>query len=287
MSMPAEAHIQIQIKREHLSSVLLKNWNERSRSMKCVQGVIIIFDMIMLQYTISSSIRRGNFSKPEGCRTRPLLFNLFNMTSRGPPNFVELHRCMGFDVGYAVNYRCVNTTSTQLNITLGSTQVHIVNHTQCAMKCACEGGPYQKCVKLKSDAESMFCYPGQEWNSDMCRCEQLKRTGPVQTMELEESVVSMKVFVFSLIGEFLVGIILMHCFHNSKPKEPRADSDDMDISVAYESSRENSVPDVKGSIILPTQQLVDVGRETSNYEEYKNHPLNNMKKISLRHTYSY
>ena len=135
MSMPAEAHIQIQIKREHLSSVLLKNWNERSRSMKCVQGVIIIFDMIMLQYTISSSIRRGNFSKPEGCRTRPLLFNLFNMTSRGPPNFVELHRCMGFDVGYAVNYRCVSTTSTHLNITLGSTQVHIVYTSVCDEMC--------------------------------------------------------------------------------------------------------------------------------------------------------
>ena len=174
------------------------------------------FVLLQLLFVQISGYRavRDLATSSESCKPRPVLLDTRNTSISDSPRFIELHRCMGFDVGYAVNYRCVNTTSKHLNITLGSTQVRIVNHTQCAMRCACESGKYSTCGVLD---KNVYCFPGMKWNSRSCHCE-LDRLYDERNVKREESV-PLRVFVFSLIGELLVMVTVSYCFKRNHSNE--------------------------------------------------------------------
>ena len=120
----------------------MRNYERKSDNSWCIFMLWNIINMkffVLLQLLFDQIIGyravRDFTTSSEECKTRPVMFDTRNTSVWDSPRFVELHRCMGFDVGYAVNYRCVSTTSTHLNITLGSTQVHIVYTSVCDEMC--------------------------------------------------------------------------------------------------------------------------------------------------------
>ena len=106
----------------------------------------------------------GEFSlrvvtRGERCKSRPVLFTLLNKSSSDPLEYIELHRCMGFDKEFPPNYRCVNITTNTMTVRLGSREEIRFNHSECAMKCVCEGGKYPShCLTPKAHHSDIFCY---------------------------------------------------------------------------------------------------------------------------------
>ena len=247
--------------------------------------------LILLMFSFGgglTSLRKSSYiTQLEECKPRPILININNRTFSNAPQYMKVYRCIGFDVGYAANYRCVNTSTQLISVRTSSLKRLHYNHTGCAMKCACED--QLKCQTPKAKARDVFCYPGYKWSTDKCICEStsLQQSGSLESNEHKENVVSLKVFVFSLIGEFLIVATLIHCFHNSKSQEPEHcdEDEDIDISVDYLKRSDNSLPNATDSI----KQFLNLRKENPQLTQYDNFdsPSVAARKISVRHTYSY
>ena len=127
-----------------------------------------LFFLIIVGVVLMTSA--GIIRKMEGCKPRPVLFNI-NHKSSEPPQYIELYRCMGADDGYASNFRCVSVTEKAVFLRLSSTRSTYFNHTECGMRCACNKGQHRASSGCDSPKKHVFCYPGNVWNDQTCRCE--------------------------------------------------------------------------------------------------------------------
>ena len=243
--------------------------------------------LLLLDMNFAKNIHKRVVNSAGRCKLRPVLFNIRINSTLSPPEYVELQRCTGFDTGYAANYRCAAISRESVTIRkISSPQNKVMlNHTRCAMKCACEGSFHfiTRCPPPRVQDQDLFCHQGTRWNSKTCSCETVtlqqrprsEHEGHEGHEEAGESVVSLKLFVFCLIGELVVVATLMYCFHSSRPKDPDDEEaeEDNEISIPddYPTNRRESTP---------LDKFPDF-RRTNN-----DSPATAFRKISVRHTYS-
>ena len=179
------------------------------------------------------------------CKPRPVLFNL----GIGRNHYVELYRCLGHTPDGGVHHRCINTTYSTVKVT--QTDSILYNHTQCAMRCACNTGEMrdETCVAPNSN---VFCYPGQKWDPTTCVCENVARVGPDIATSTKESEagsggVSWALFVFSLIAELVVVVAISYCINRPTNKISKTTGDHReDIPVFNRLLPRNSFPTLFG-----------------------------------------
>ena len=166
------------------------------------------------------------------CKARPVLFKL----ASGRNHYVELHRCLGHTLDQ-VHHRCVNTTYSTVKVT--QTDSIMYNHTQCAMRCACNTGELEDktCVSPNSN---VFCYPGQKWDPTICVCVNVARAGPIVATSTKQSEsrgggVSWTLFVFSLIAELVVVVAISYCINRPKNKIRKTTDDEEDDIPVFNS----------------------------------------------------
>ena len=140
------------------------------------------------------------------CRARPIPIQ----TNDRWKSYIELHRCTGRDSSSPQNYHCVYITSENVPVN----DVLYVNHTSCAMKCACNGGE-NKDEHCTSPRRDVFCYPGHQWDSDVCQCV-LSSSCPQTRKSTQQgehiSCISLNLLLFVSIAQLIVVVVLMHCW---------------------------------------------------------------------------
>ena len=147
---------------------------------------------ILRSSTSPTEFDSGAVIEHRECKPRPALFSLSHLSASDIPSYVELYRCMSYEMKYLTNYRFVNISTNKVTTIVGSEEVISFNHTQCAMSCVCQEGTYSLGDLIKDN-------------------------------KYGTSVVSLKLFVFALIGELVLIAKISYCVHNSKVKEGRED----------------------------------------------------------------
>lgn len=143
--------------------------------------------------------------------------------------YVEVDRCMGYTIGHAQNERCVGEGE-EVKVSIPNlTDTTVVNHTSCAMKCACEsnGG------KCPGGVHPVLCPTGMKWDVDLCMCvskdtKKCEETGQSKKHRKEEGPkVTLAVLVGCLMGEFfLVVLVAFCCCRCLKSRASKMEDDD-------------------------------------------------------------
>ena len=215
--------------------------------------MVVLLNRIFVWFsavTVLSVCVAGRIVVSKSCAAWPTLIRVGH---RYHFEYVEVHRCMGYTGGYANNYRCVNTKSKNVTVSIKSLPSQsVMNHTSCAMKCACSsnGG---SCPDNRFN--EVYCENGK-WNYHRCECDYSCTGNSKEDSGKAWLQVSLGVLVACLLGELFIVVSIACCCHlwKSKKSDPGNRSSREQISTIRHKLNsitcDNSKNETEGSMSL-------------------------------------